>query len=214
MNKCIILSVKPEHLHKILTGKKTIEIRKSMPKCELPIDVYLYCTKSKPFLMVGINGDKTFLDNGGKNSSYSPDHNYIGNKRIVSKFTLNKIDKINNCGSCFEIANESYAYTNVIGKRSCLDFNDMKKYLDNGNGYAWHIDNLEIFDKPMRLNDFYRNNFDKDEAKPCNCGILCEYSDYDYVENQSFCGIDYDGSTCPSLKVQRPPMSWFYAYKE
>ena len=66
----------------------------------------------------------------------------------------------------------------------------------------------------MELSEFYRNNFDEDGAKPCNCGKYCEFQDYDYVENQPCCGIDYDGSNRQNKKISRPPMSWGYAYKE
>lgn len=34
--KSIMISIKPEWVKKILNGDKTIEIRKTMPKCELP----------------------------------------------------------------------------------------------------------------------------------------------------------------------------------
>lgn len=34
---------------KILNREKLIEIRKTMPKCELPIDVYLYCTNTPKY---------------------------------------------------------------------------------------------------------------------------------------------------------------------
>ena len=43
--KSILISIKPKWVAKILNGEKTIEIRKTMPKCDLPIDVYIYCTK-------------------------------------------------------------------------------------------------------------------------------------------------------------------------
>lgn len=219
MNKAIILSVQPKWLHKILTGKKTIEIRKSMPKdCDYPIDVYLYCTKAKPFLMVGRNDNKTYLDNGGKESAYSPNHNYIGNKRIVAKFTLNKVVEI----LPFKKQKRDKVYITYLshcgdvnwGNKTCLDQVDFENYLGLKTGYGWHIENLEIFDKPMDLKEFYRNHFDEDEAKPCNCGKYCEFQDYDYVENQPCCGIDYNGFACPFLKVQRPFQSWGYAYKE
>ena len=36
--KAIMISIKPKWVAKILNGEKTIEIRKAMPKCELPID--------------------------------------------------------------------------------------------------------------------------------------------------------------------------------
>ena len=39
-----MISIKPKWVAKILNGEKTIEIRKTMPKCDLPIDVYIYCT--------------------------------------------------------------------------------------------------------------------------------------------------------------------------
>ena len=45
--KEILISIKPKWVEKILNGEKTIEIRKTMPKCELPCKVYIYCTKGK-----------------------------------------------------------------------------------------------------------------------------------------------------------------------
>jgi len=50
MTKSIILSVRPEWVAKILNGEKTIEIRRNAPKCDLPIDVYIYCTKAEGYL--------------------------------------------------------------------------------------------------------------------------------------------------------------------
>lgn len=191
MNKCIILSVQPRWLHKILTGKKTIEIRKSMPKCDYPIDVYLYCTKAEHYLT-----DDNFNCLNGK---------------IVAKFTLNKVDKIINNGWCFDIHNENGAYTNQIAKRSCLDFIDMKKYLNDKNGYAWHIDNLQIFDKPMELREFYRNNYQViQDYESCN-NYDCIYAvENSILGDDGYCPID----ECPRLRISRPPMSWAYAYKE
>jgi len=47
MKKAILISIRPEWVAKILNGEKTIEIRKTMPKCRFPIDVYIYCSKGK-----------------------------------------------------------------------------------------------------------------------------------------------------------------------
>ena len=41
----ILLNIKPRFVIDILNGKKTIEIRKTKPRCELPIRVYIYCGK-------------------------------------------------------------------------------------------------------------------------------------------------------------------------
>ena len=71
MNKSILISIKPRFVAKILNGEKTIEIRKTMPKCKLPIDVYIYCTKTKYI-------------------------NYIAHLegKVVAKFTLRKIKQV------------------------------------------------------------------------------------------------------------------------
>ena len=45
--KSILISIRPEWVAKILNGEKTIEIRKTAPKCDLPIDVYIYCTNGR-----------------------------------------------------------------------------------------------------------------------------------------------------------------------
>ena len=45
--KSIILSIQPKYVAKILSGEKTIEVRKVIPQCETPFKVYIYCTKEK-----------------------------------------------------------------------------------------------------------------------------------------------------------------------
>lgn len=43
--KAIMISIQPQWVEKILNGEKKIEIRKSMPKCQLPCKVFIYCTQ-------------------------------------------------------------------------------------------------------------------------------------------------------------------------
>lgn len=233
MKKSIIISIKPKWVKKILNGKKTIEIRKSIPKCDLPIDVYIYCTKGKPYLYESFFEDwwwndgvlEPLADRYGVrlsdfklpekfHDSESKGWNKLLNGFIVAKFTLNKVDKVLNNLFTFIIEGKETGYTNSIAKRSCLDFNDMHKYLYDKDGYAWHIDKLQIFSKPMDLSDFYRNVDDFVDARPCNCGKKCKYESYDLQEYQSICGIDYDGESCPFVKIQKAPQSWCYCYKE
>lgn len=47
MKKEILSSIKPEWVEKILSGKKTIEIRKQFPK-DCVGWVYIYCSKGCP----------------------------------------------------------------------------------------------------------------------------------------------------------------------
>ena len=69
---------------------------------------------------------------------------------VVAKFTLNKTQEIR-----FD--------NKEIQKQACLTEEELFDYLfinkpyheDMHKGYAWHIDNLEIFDKPRPLQPFF-----------------------------------------------------------
>jgi predicted transcriptional regulator len=139
--KSILVSIKPEWVAKILNGEKTIEIRKTMPKCDLPIDVYIYCTKDNHYK------DSLYeVDKGGYDVDYyvpsEPD--FILNGKVVAKFTLNKVEEITN------------RYCKGMLIDSCLTNHELNNYLGNCVGYAWHISNLVIFDKPKELSEFYK----------------------------------------------------------
>ena len=149
MSKAILLSIKPKYLADILNGKKTIEIRKTKPKCDLPIDVYIYCTKDNKNKLCYVNyepcGNKGFLttklDCEGKEL----------NGKVVAKFTLRKIEVIKK-----ETESGFLTFTNnpEFYKSACIGVWDMLDYLGNSLGYAWHIEDLVIFDKPKELSEF------------------------------------------------------------
>lgn len=152
--KAIMISIKPKWVAKILNGEKTIEIRKTMPKCELPIDVYIYCTKDKPYLA---NATELFT---GKYACISNDevsykeHNLNG--KVVAKFTLNKVEEIEDCVDV--LSTKSLDCMELLQK-SCLMYEELHDYLpfrydDSPRGYAIHISDLEIFDKPKELSEF------------------------------------------------------------
>ena len=226
MNKVIILSIQSQWLEKILTGKKTIEIRKSMPKdCEYPIDVYLYCTKGKPYLYESFSEDwwwndgvlEPLADRYGVrlsdfelpekfHDSESRGWNKLLNGFIVAKFTLNKADEIY-CDRLINGVGHTYFYTledgTYIYDKCCLNEYDFFNYLGYKGagckvGYAWHIDNLQIFDKPMELREFYEN------------GTL-SLDDFLY---KIYSGYNKYSDYLLGRRLTRPPQSWCYAYKE
>lgn len=155
--KAIMISIQSKWVEKILNKEKTIEVRKSMPKCDLPIDVYIYCTKETQLVKYNNKYVSTDFFKGleGQLKTY--------NGKVVAKFTLNKVEEIKyhfgyyNMGDWFE----SY-----ILEKSCLNEKELDDYLQaskyyHGNvggatiyGYAWHISNLEIFDEPKELSEF------------------------------------------------------------
>lgn len=145
MSKAILMSIRPKWVAKILNGEKTIEIRKTMPKCGLPIDVYIYCTKDKKYA--------NLVNRGGFLTGM-----------VVAKFTLNEIQEIR-----FD--------DKEIQKQACLTEDELFDYLfinepyheDMHKGYAIHITELEIFDKPKELSEFdikVRNNVYRKRKAP------------------------------------------------
>jgi len=145
--KSILISIKPKWVAKILNGEKTIEIRKTMPKCDLPIDVYIYCTKDKETIAINPYGGYATIPNKYKNEYF--------NGKVVAKFTLNKVDK-HHVLPTERILPFNWNVEQKL-KDLCLTKEEVMAY-GNGEDYQaflWHIDNLEIFYRPKRLDDFW-----------------------------------------------------------
>lgn len=146
--KAILISIKPRFVADILKGLKSLEIRKTFPQCKLPVDVYIYCTKG--------NGVKDFITMYKRDLSTDEivDGRYI-NGNVVAKFTLNDIRQI------YTINYDTfYEYKPVdmtpahLEERGCVSQLELDNYLHKKKGYAWCIENLEIFNKPKPLCSF------------------------------------------------------------
>lgn len=129
--KAILISIKPKWVAKILNGEKTIEIRKTISKCDLPIDVYIYCSKGQPMII----------------KHYDETTNQFYNGKVVARFTLNKVHSF-------------YYFDKDLLALACISQEEALKYMGKNEGYAWQIDDLEIFDKPKELSEFksYKKN--------------------------------------------------------
>ena len=192
MSKAILISIQPKWVEKILNREKAIEIRKTMPKCNLPIDVYIYCSKQKPYLYECYGNAK------GDQKLYYFTNDFVlkdeclFNGKVVAKFTLNEITNLREM--------DHYKAVGLILFRGAMD---MGKFNEYGGQYAWHIDNLEIFDIPKELSEFTHK-------KPSFCGVKgknglyqcskCRYGDSYYCE-------------C-SVKLTKAPQSWCYVEVE
>ena len=160
------------------------------------LKIILYCCKAKPLME---KSDDTCYEIG-MSSRY-----IIGNDRLEIVKPLNgKIvaeceieteeieDKVSYFDSWFNDGHHTKTLSNKeLEKRSCLSYQDLIKYLGDGEpneviGYALHISNLKIFDKPKELDDFTtRTPIDHDSIVCDSCTDLncdckkCRYS-YDY----------------------------------
>lgn len=139
MAKAILISIKPRYVRDILNGDKTIEIRKTIPKCDLPIDVYIYVTNDKK--------EKLFRNLGTKKYFLIHCSNATGfNGKVIARFTLNKV-------------NAFFSYDETFLEDGCLTSDELEEYANNKNIlYAWHIDKVNPLNEPKLLNNYLVNS--------------------------------------------------------
>lgn len=138
MKKCVLISLRPKWVEKIASGKKTIEVRKTRPKIELPFKCYIYETQG--YQRVGNDNLNCVVGGDGRG-------------KVIGEFVCDAIHEIINVGNAF-VAGKSVAETNLVARASCLDFGDLHDYLGHKGGYGWHISDLKIYDQPKELGDF------------------------------------------------------------
>lgn len=181
--KSVLISIQPQWCELIASGKKTLEVRKTRPKLEMPFKVYIYCTKGS--LSYPVPSRMICHMNGGM--------------AVIGEFVCDRIDfHTPDClvvkedrekaidGSCLN-AKEARDY--LRGKRISYNLLTLPGF------YCWHISKLKIYDRPKRLNEF---------RKACgtqNCDI-CQF-----WENTG----EYAGClTSDERRLRRPPQSWCY----
>lgn len=202
----VMLSIRPEWCEKIISGEKTVEVRKTKPKLEPPFKCYIYCTKQREKTKCGINfictDDLFRLPSGKIKVGYSGelmlhptenwDQNNFLNGKVIGEFVCDAIFDF-----CFE-CNDWKALNPIEVPFTALSDRQIVEYLGNGKpGYGWHISNLVIYDKPLEIRSFMR--------KPCvfaaSCGA-CVHSRWSEENYSKFIGC--------SFEVKRPPQSWCY----
>lgn len=214
MKKAVLISIKPEWTEKILNRVKIKEFRQTIPKCELPCKVYIYCTKSRPNLCDRRNADIKLADFEFVNNLDSDD--VLLNGKVVAEFTLNKVDKIGLADDfrkygLWLLNDETVLEDSQIEqflRDSCLTYEQLTDYIGCGdvenwtfeNGYAWHIDNLNIYDKPKELSEFTLPECEKSECACENCKHL-------EVINTPYA---YETNCVKPRKLTKAPQSWCY----
>ena len=109
----------------------------------------LYCTKAKPYLVERLPfNEKKFYQCRKKNDYYSL------NGKIVAECDF-EVEYFNVLSKTIEGYKEfERKDVNYVLERSCLSYTELVDYLgENKVGYAIHIKNLHIFDKPRELYD-------------------------------------------------------------
>lgn len=126
----VLISINPKWCEKIASGEKTIEVRKTKPKIDVPFKCYIYQTKGKWIykLLSWLN---------------------LSQGKIIGEFICDEI-------KAYGIPYPAFmAETNKeLLKQSCCTYWELHRYVYDSTLYAWHISDLKIYDKPKELSEF------------------------------------------------------------
>ena len=131
--KVILLSLPPEEVIDILNGHKTAIIMNGLPKCKLPLDVFIHCKAKAPYIIPNPRHGENEIASPSMFFYDSKPHTSYGdaiNGTVVARFKLSKVDG---------------EHTGIATHASRC---------------AWHIDNLQITE-PFGINNFLKIGWDK-----------------------------------------------------
>lgn len=150
----------------------------------------LYCTKAKPYLLHMPKDNEEFekgiefsLTDGKEFAQACLDvNNYKLNGKIVAEcdFEVEKLQIV----YCNGWETKTIKGTENIEKLTCLKRDKLYQYC-KGNGYAIHIKNLNVFDEPKELSEYF--------SKPKKMNTL-------------------DGYNWVCESIDRAPQNMMYAY--
>ena len=198
MSRAVLLSVRPRWCGDILTGKKTIEVRRTKPKILPPFKTYIYCTGGETLYRSSNDGEYRRTNLSADSQALS--HHTILNGMVIAEFVCDWCDP-------FPPGRASFA---ELALGSIVPPRDLYKYAAGETLYGWHISEPKAYADPLPLSAFRRWEEFGEDIRPCQNGKNCEHLIYDYGEDCQACAIDFDGTDCPFLKVTRPPQSWMY----
>lgn len=146
----VLLSIKPRYVGLISEGSKTIEVRKSVPKLDIPFKVYIYETK-------GIDKSRldVFLD-GAEISTY-----HRGCGAVVGEFICDRVYRYTtmNFRTGVDISDEDMTQMSCLTKQEVERYEEGKIYdfgISHYGVFGWHISELNMYDEPIPLDSFVR----------------------------------------------------------
>jgi predicted transcriptional regulator len=187
--RAVMISIQPKWVELIVSGIKTIEVRKTRPKIDTPFKCYIYCSKSKPYLYKNPNNNELFLDRDLYRGGDYEDRFLSG--KVIGEFVCDYITSFKAMGEVQALYNET--------KETCLSHDEIVKYANGRRLYYWHISQLKIYDKPKELGEFY--SIAKNGSDCCVGCIYHETPNYEAPCVKCFCDRKY---------LISPPQSWCY----
>lgn len=196
--KNIITSVSPYLCGKIASGDCKILVKKSAPK-GVPFKAYIYCTSSNVHDCILIDKSGLVLTYATNHKTAIVDSGYCGNSKVIGEFICDKVERFT-VGSL---------RSDDIEKLACLSYNEMINYfykpeeLDGKTvkqGFAWHISDLKIYDKPKELSEFKTPPCEKSDCGGCKYRVVINTPET----------YEIDCFAVNGREITRPPQSYMF----
>lgn len=142
MSQAVLISIRPKWCEKIISGEKTIEVRKTRPKMDMTFKCYIYRSVQ-----------------GGVIGEFVCDDIFEKIVRVGGSCEPPKY--------CICDWNMDCTPLDTLLADACLIKDELEKYLDGGVGYGWHISGLKIYNTPRKLSEF--KGLCKVESDCCAC---------------------------------------------
>lgn len=178
--KAVLLSIRPQHCARIASRRKTIELRKRVPKLPTPYKCYIYETKGPT--------DTPWMDEDGH-------MDFRGRGQVIGEFI------------CDEVYDYEPCDYGIAATYACVPFEDVVKYADDGlTLHGLHISDLKIYDKPREISEFTRAGDCQCGPKARSCPYMNKGDPEAGIEDD--CSAPFD--TTEHVPITRAPQSWCY----
>ena len=155
--KTILMSIQPKWCELIASGEKTVEVRKTKPKLDVPFKCYIYQTKESK---------RRYTDHRF-NSLFSEKTSYNSMGKVIGEFVCDKIYNITPHFDTPTFPNQYICGWEYGKDFDCLTFEELTSYMNGKKGYGYHISDLVIYDKPRELSEFF-HACDKPRGTDCS----------------------------------------------
>ena len=139
--KSVLISIQPKWCQKIISGEKTVEIRKTRPKIQTPFKCYVYCTKPKELFDL----------------SYDVQFGNVIGEFICDRIESTPLWRLKGNTGFFAKRTER---EEKLPQMACLSLDEIYRYILNENKliYGWHIKDLAIYEKQKKISEFRSYN--------------------------------------------------------
>ena len=163
--KSVLISIQPKWCELIASGKKTVEVRKTRPKLDVPFKCYIYSTKPKHYYKISdhmaatdenlyVSNGKVKMCNGFEFWADDIEYERL-NGKVIGEFVCDRMEEFTPTEKGVQFKRFSALHD------TCLTLAEIRTYLNGKIGYGWHISNLVIYDKPKELSEFCKCGFDR-----------------------------------------------------